>query len=103
MAYYRTSNMANFQFPQYVSGGLYLAAIRNNKAIYQRPRLTGCWNLAAQYVNNQLVCTDCLAGHLIGRVLTPITEAQFLEDNDGNRYTLQQLTQIDIKYEKKLQ
>lgn len=84
--------MTNFQFPQYVSGGLYLAAKRDNTAVYQRPRLTGYWNLEAQYINNQLICTDCIGTHLIGRALTPITEEQFLEEN-GGCYTLQQLTQ----------
>lgn len=84
--------MADFQFPQYVTYGLYLAATHNNVAVYQRPRLTGCWDLEAQYINNQLVCVDCVGTHLIGKVLTPITEEQFLEEN-GGCYTLQQLTQ----------
>lgn len=71
--------MNNLQFPQYICGGLYLAIKGDNRAVYQRSRLTGCWNLEAQYINNQLVCTDCLGAHLIGKVLTPITEEQFLK------------------------
>lgn len=84
--------MDNLEFPKYVSGGLYLAAVRDGRAIYQRPRLTGAWNLEACFIDNQIVCTDCLGGHLIGRVLTPITEKQFLEANSGDYYTLQELT-----------
>lgn len=83
--------MDNFQFPQYVSGGLYLTVIRGNTAVYQRPRLTGNWNLEAQRINNQIVCTDCLGAHLIGRVLTPITVEEFLEDNGRGQYTLEDL------------
>lgn len=82
--------MDNFQFPQYVSGGLYLAAKRGNIAVYQRPCLTGNWNLEAQRINNQIVCTDCLGAHLIGRILIPVTEDEFLEDN-GGVYTLEEL------------
>lgn len=83
--------MSYFQFPRYVSGGLYLAVVHGDIAVYQRPRLTGNWNLEAQYINNQIVCTDCLGAHLIGRILTPITEEEFLEDNGRGQYTVEQL------------
>ena len=72
------------EFPEFVNGGLFLVLVKSDgSAIYQRPTITGNWNLEARYVEGVLKCTDCLAGYLIGKILTPITMDEFLRDN-GN-------------------
>lgn len=76
------------EFPKYANG-LYLHSVEGDTAIYRRPRLTGCWGLEAQIKDNKVVCTDCVAPHVIGMELKEMTEEEFIADNGG--YSLNHL------------
>lgn len=75
------------EFPKYVNG-LYLSSVRNNTAVYYRPRLTGNWSLEAQVKDNRIVCTYCAATYLIGMELKEMTEEEFLADNGNHSLSI---------------